>query len=357
MKRIGIIGTGSIGRVHARHATRVGLPVVAAWDPSPEAVEAFRGEQPTAAHERNLEALLARQDVDGVVIAAPNDLHEALAVRALQAGKHVLLEKPMATTAQGCDRIAEAAATAGRQVQVGFVCRRLPAVEMAAHLRSAGRFGRIYHAKASMYRRRGVPGLGGWFTTRARSGGGPLIDLGVHLIDAVLEVMGRPRVLQASGATYANFGRRMKGYAHTHMWAGPPRLDGVCDVEDHATALLRCEGGATIEVNATWAMNLPDGALPDGLSILGDAGGCRFGMQDRTITVATEAEGRPADLSPHFLADDPMQQAWDAQALAFRRLLVEGGPAVATAAQGREVQAVIDAIYRSAAEGREVAVA
>jgi len=112
MKRIGIIGTGSIGRVHARHATRVGLPVVAAWDPSPEAVEAFRGEQPTAAHERNLEALLARQDVDGVVIAAPNDLHEALAVRALQAGKHVLLEKPMATTAQGCDRIAEAAASA-----------------------------------------------------------------------------------------------------------------------------------------------------------------------------------------------------------------------------------------------------
>jgi predicted dehydrogenase len=149
----------------------------------------------------------------------------------------------------------------------------------------------------------------------------------------------------------------MQGYAHTHMWAGPPRLDGTCDVEDHATALLRCEGGVTIVVNATWAMNIPDGALPDGLAIFGDAGGCRFGLQDRAITVATEVDGRPADLTPHFVADDPMQQAWDGQARSFARLLAQGGAAVATAAQGREVQAVIDAIYRSAAEGREVAVA
>ena len=357
MNRIGIIGAGSIGRVHARHAAREGLSVVAAWDPVPEAVEALRAERSGVVHEATLESLLARRDLDGVVIAVPNDLHEPLAVQALQAGKHVLLEKPMATSVAACDRIIEAASRAGRQVQIGFVCRRLPAVELASALRVAGRFGRIYHAKASLYRRRGVPGLGGWFTTKSRSGGGPLIDLGVHLIDAVLEVMGRPRVLHASGATYANFGRRMKDYAFTHMWAGPPRLDGDCDVEDHATALLRCEGGATIEVNATWAMNVPDASLPDGLAIFGDAGGCRFGMQDRTLTLATEAEGRPADLTPHFVADDPMQQAWDAQARAFARMLASGGPAVATAAQGREVQAVIEAIYRSASEGREVNVA
>ncbi|NBX25430.1 MAG: gfo/Idh/MocA family oxidoreductase [Planctomycetes bacterium] len=357
MSRIGIIGTGSIGRVHARHAARVGLPVGAAWDPVSEAVEALRTEHPDVTHEPSLERLLARSDIDGVVIAVPNDLHEAIAVQALQAGKHVLLEKPMATSVAACDRILAASRRAGRQVQVGFVCRRLPAVEMATALRAAGRLGRIYHAKASLYRRRGVPGLGGWFTTKARSGGGPLIDLGVHLIDAVLEVMGRPIVLHASGAVYANFGCRMKDYAFTHMWAGPPRLDGACDVEDHATALLRCEGGVTIEVNATWAMNVPDGALPDGLAIFGDAGGYRFGMQDRTLTLATEAEGRPADLVPHFVSDDPMQQAWDAQARAFRRMLDTGSPAVATAAEGRQVQAVIEAIYRSAAEGREVDVA
>ena len=356
MKRIGIVGTGSIGRVHARHAARVGLPVAAAWDPSEAAVQAFRTEQPSVAHEPSLQALLARRDIDGVIIAVPNDLHEPLAVQALEAGKHVLLEKPMATSVEACDRVLAAAAKAGRQVQMGFVCRRLPTVEVAASLRAAGRFGSIYHAKAAMYRRRGVPGLGGWFTTRTRSGGGPLIDLGVHLIDAVLEVMGRPKVLHASGAVYANFGRRMKDYAFTNMWAGPPRLDGACDVEDHATALLRCEGGATIELNATWAMNIPDNALPDGLAIFGDTGGCRFGLQDRTLTVATEADGRPADLSPHFVADDPMQQAWDAQARAFAALLECGGTPVATAAQGREVQAIVDAIYRSAAEAREVPV-
>ena len=357
MKRIGIVGMGSIGRVHARHAARVGLPVAAAWDPKPAAVEAFRSEQPKVEVEPSLEKLLARTDLDGVVIAVPNDLHEPLAVQALKAGKHVLLEKPMATSVAACDRIVDAAKASGRSLQMGFVCRRMPAVEMARRCADDGRLGRVYHAKASMYRRRGVPGLGGWFTTKARSGGGPLIDLGVHLLDATLHLMGHPRVLRVSGATYATFGRRMKGYAYTNMWAGPPDFSGTCDVEDHVTALLRCEGGATIELNSTWAMNIPDNALPDGIALFGEAGGCRFGLQDRSLTLATEALGAPADLTPHFVADDPMQQAWDAQARAFQTLLERGGEPVATAAQGRAVQAVIDAIYRSAAEGREVEVA
>lgn len=356
MKRIGIIGTGSIGRVHAHHAARVGLPVVAAWDPKPAAVAAFQSEQPKVELEPSLERLLARTDVDGVVIAVPNDLHEPLAVQSLKAGKHVLLEKPMATSVAACDRIVEAAKSSGRSVQMGFVCRRMPAVEMAASMAREGRLGAIYHVKASMYRRRGVPGLGGWFTTKARSGGGPLIDLGVHLLDAALHLMGHPRVLRASGATYSTFGRRMKGYAHTDMWAGPPDFTGTCDVEDHATALLRCEGGATIELNATWAMNIPDESLPDGLAVFGDAGGCRFGLQDRRLTVATEAHGAPADLTPHFKADEPGKQAWDSQARAFQKLLEHGGEPIATAAQGRAVQAAIDAIYRSAGEGREVEV-
>jgi predicted dehydrogenase len=356
MKRIGIVGTGSIGRVHARHAGRVGLPVVAAWDPRAAAVNAFRSEQPGVEVEPSLERLLSRRDVDGVVIAVPNDLHEPLAVQALQAGKDVLLEKPMATSVAACDRILQAAQSTGRHVQMGFVCRRMPAVEMAASIVREGRLGSIYHVKASMYRRRGVPGLGGWFTTKARSGGGPLIDLGVHLLDVALHLMGHPRVLRASGATYSNFGRRMKGYAHTDMWAGPPDYNGTCDVEDHATALLRCEGGGTIELNTTWAMNIPDESLPDGLAIFGDAGGCRFGLQDRRLTIATEAHGAPADLTPHFRAEDPGKQAWDAQARAFQTLLEHGGEPIATAAQGRAVQAAIDAIYRSAAEGREVEV-
>jgi predicted dehydrogenase len=356
MKRIGIVGTGSIGRVHARHAARVGLPVVAAWDPKSSAVDAFRSERPEVTVEPSLEKLLARVDVDGVVIAVPNHLHESLAVQALRAGKHVLLEKPMATSVAACDRIVEASRAAGRHVQMGFVCRRMPAVEMARRCAEDGRLGRVYHAKASMYRRRGVPGLGGWFTTRSRSGGGPLIDLGVHLLDATLHLMGFPRVERASGATYATFGRRMRDYAHTNMWAGPPDFGGTCDVEDHATALLRCEGGATIELNAIWAMNVPDGALPDGIALFGERGGCRFGLQDRALTLATEAMGAPADLTPHFEGADPGQQAWDAQARAFARLLEGEGEPVATAAQGRAVQAVIDAIYRSAAEGREVEV-
>jgi predicted dehydrogenase len=146
----------------------------------------------------------------------------------------------------------------------------------------------------------------------------------------------------------------MRNYAHVSMWAGPPKYDGVCDVEDHATALLRCEGGLTIEVNTTWAMNVPDGALPDGVILFGSKAGCHIGLHAKRLTVATETHAMPADLEPHFLAEDPLKQAWNAQALAFRSLLEHGTPPVATAQEGRRVQAVIDAVYRSAQLGREV---
>ena len=356
MKKIGIIGTGAIGRVHARHAKRVGLEVAGAWDTNPAAMREFQNEQPHVAMEPTLASLLSRRDVDGVILAIPNDLHEPLAIQALAAGKHVLLEKPMAITVAACDRMLDAARNAGRTVQMGFVCRHLPAVAMARQLAIDQRFGNIYHVKASMYRRRGVPGLGGWFTTKAKSGGGSLIDLGVHLLDAALDIMGHPKIVRVSGATYSTFGKRMKEYAYTSMWAGPPNLSGVCDVEDHVTALLRCEGGATIELNATWAMNIPDGVLPDGLAIFGDRSGCKIGLQDQSVLLATEAGMAPTDETLQLNADNPMDQAWDGQARAFMQLLAQSGEATATALQGRTVQAVIDAIYQSAREDREVSV-
>ncbi|MCE9618687.1 MAG: Gfo/Idh/MocA family oxidoreductase [Planctomycetes bacterium] len=354
--KIGIIGCGAIGTVHARHAARAGLEVAAIWDVKPEAAKLLSGDAPSAETMPNVEALLARADIAGVVVAVPNNMHMPLAVQSLKAGKHVLLEKPMALSAAECDAILKACRETGKQLQMGFVCRQLPTVSTAKKLVESGTFGSLYHIKASTYRRRGVPGLGGWFTDKKRSGGGPLIDLGVHIIDASLWLAGYPKVERVSGAIYSNFGRQMKNYAHVSMWAGPPRFDGVCDVEDHATALLRCAGGLTIELNTTWAMNIPDGALPDGVILFGQKAGCHIGLHAKRLTLATETHSMPADLEPHFLAEDPLKQAWDLQASAFRSLLESGTKPIATAEEGRCVQAVIDAVYRSAELGREVEV-
>lgn len=305
----------------------------------------------------SIDELLALPGLEAVAIAVPNAAHADCAVRALERGKHVLLEKPMALSLAECDRILAAAERAGTVLQMGFVCRGTPASIAAKELIDAGRLGRIYHAKCSIYRRRGIPGLGGWFTTKAQSGGGPLIDLGVHVLDLVRYLAGSPKSLRASGACYGTFGRPIADYRFVEMWAGPPKLDGVFDVEDHATALIRCEGGCTIEMNVTWAMNQPDGALKDGVFLFGDRGGVAFQIFGNELTLATEENGRIVDVKPLLPPGDTMTKAWDDQYAQFSAAITRGVKPHASGADGRAIQALIEAIERSSAEGREVEVA
>jgi len=352
---IGIIGCGGIGDVHAQAATRAGLPIVAVWDIKPE-----RAEQFAAAHGAracaSIDDLLAIKEIAAVAVCVPNDQHHPCAMKALAAGKHVLLEKPMAMDVAQCDEIATAATRARTALQIGFVCRGSPAARCVKAFIDAGRFGRIEHIKCALYRRRGIPGLGGWFTTKARSGGGPLIDLGVHMLDLSLWLAGSPRPLRASGATSRGLGAAMQGYTYTWMWAGPPKYDGVCDVEDSATALVRCEGGLTIEMNVTWAANLPDGHLKDGLCVIGSKAGAAFQVFGKEVSIATEEEGHLVDLKPHFVAEDPERQMWDEQYRQFIDAVEGRAKPHADAAAGRRVQALVEAIYRSADESREVEV-
>ena len=200
-------------------------------------------------------------DVDAIVVAVPNKFHKDIAIAALTAGKDVLLEKPMALNAAECREINAAAKKSGKILQMGMVQRFSPTANTASALIKAGRLGNVYHAKSNIYRRRGIPGLGGWFTTKALSGGGPLIDLGVHILDLSLFLMDFPKPLRVSGKVYDNFGKDMKNYVYESMWAGPPKYDGTFDVEDSAHAMIRFEGGLTMEFNATWAGNFPDGSV------------------------------------------------------------------------------------------------
>jgi len=353
---LGIIGAGAIGNVHADTAHRAGIPVAGCWDVNPAKGQAFSSRHAGARACGSVDELLAMPEVNAVVVSVPNVDHADVACRALEAGKAVFLEKPMAMNVAECDRIIATLERTRGRLQMGFVSRSTPASRTVKHFIDHGTFGSIYHVKCSLYRRRGVPGLGGWFTTKATSGGGPLIDLGVHVIDLALYLAGNPRPERVSGVTYSNFGRRMKDYVHTSMWAGPPRLDGTCDVEDHATALVRCSGGLTIEVNVTWAMNVDEKSMSNGVTVFGDRGGCFFPIFGKQFSIATEAGGRVADLVPEFACGNPEHDAWDEQYRMFRAMVESGAPPHADAAAGRRVQSVLDAVYRSSAEGREVEV-
>lgn len=266
----------------------------------------------------------------------------------------MLLEKPMSIDVAGCDEILKAAHSAKGKLQIGFVCRGTPAALAVQRFVQGGRLGKIHHIKASMYRRRGIPGLGGWFTTKKHSGGGPLIDLGVHVLDLALHLCGHPKVQRVSGVAWSKFGSPIADYKYTWMWAGPPKLDGSFDVEDGAMALIRCAGDLTIELNVTWATNMPEGSIKDGIAIWGDKGGAHFEVLGKEATIATEEEGMIVDIKPLIHAPDPMEQAWDEQYRLFSKVVTENQQPTATGAHGRALAQAIAAIYQSSKENREV---
>jgi predicted dehydrogenase len=317
---------------------------------------ALAAKYPAAQAAGSAEALLADPGIAAVVVATPNVLHKDLAVAAMRAGKDVLLEKPMAMNVGECDEIIAAREQTQRVVQLGFVCRGAPATLAARELLDAGRLGRVYHAKASLYRCRGIPGLGRWFTTKAKSGGGVLVDLGVHLIDLVLHLTGYPRPTRASAVCSSTFGSPIDRYFFDAMWGGPPNPDGVFDVEDAATALVRFDSGLSMEVNATWAADLCEERMHNQIVLLGDEGGCCVDLWNNQLILTTERDGRVADEPVPLPEGDAWGSAWARQSEIFARNVVARTPPEASAENGRAVQVLVEALYRSASEGREVAV-
>lgn len=352
---LGIIGAGAIGNIHADAARRNGVRVAGAWDVLPErAVECCKrvGGHGTG----DLAELLAMKEVTAVAIAVPNDRHAECAIAALEAGKHVLLEKPMALSVKQCDEILAAQQKAGTVLQVGFVCRGAPTAMVARRMVQEGRLGEVYHLKVSLYRRRGIPGLGGWFTQKQHSGGGALIDLGVHMIDLGLSLVGNPRVERASGQAWSQFGSPIRDYVFEEMWAGPPRPDGVFDVDDGVTALLRLPRGVTMEVNITWAANIVPGSLSDGVRLWGTNGGAAFEVFGKEVRFAGTANGRLHDEAIAVATEDAMADMWNEQYGLFQRSIAAGRALERSGHEGRAVQCVLEAIYRSSQQGREVEV-
>jgi predicted dehydrogenase len=356
--RLGMIGAGGIAQVHAEAAARAGSVIAGCWDIDEQRAKSLAAQHAGATAAGSLEALLARRDIRAVVIAVPNALHKPMAIAALRAGKDVLLEKPMAMNVAECDDIIAVMRETGAIVQLGFVTRFAPAVEAALPFIAAGRLGTVYHVKAAMYRRRGIPGLGRWFTTQAQSGGGALIDLGVHMIDLALHLTGGLRPVSVSAAGDGRFGQPISGYiAPAPMWAGPPDPQGTFDVEDWATGLVRFEGGTTMELNVSWAMHLVDGTLRDGVAMLGDRGACFLNPWKSELVFNADRAGELIEDRPALPLGDAWSLAWQREHEAFQRAVLERARPTASAEAGRRVQAIIDAMYVSMHAGREVLMA
>ena len=217
--------------------------------------------------------VLADPEIEAVSVCTPNLMHKTIAIDALNAGKHVLCEKPAARTYAEALEMQEAQHKTGKILNIGVVNRFNTIVNKIKGLIDAGELGEIYHVYTSFRAFRSIPGLGGAFTTKAIAGGGALIDWGVHFLDIVMYCLGDPEPITVSGETYSKLGVDMKNYAYTNMWAGPPNYDGTYDVDDFVTGMIRTSG-PTITINGAWAQNIDENEMY--IDFLGDKAGIRL---------------------------------------------------------------------------------
>jgi predicted dehydrogenase len=342
--RVGVIGLG-MGRAHIEGYKRChNAQVVALCDVDAGRLQDAANRYDVRQTYTDAEEMLRNADVDAVSIALPNHLHSPITLAALNAGKHVLGEKPMAMTAAQAQEMVDAAHRLNRKLMIHFNFRFTPHAQILKRYVDSGELGRIYYAKTGWLRRRGIPGGGGWFTDRERSGGGPLIDLGVHRLDLALWLMGEPEPVWVMGSTYNEIAARV---AAERGW--------VYTVEDLACGLIKLSNGATIFLEASWAGN-SEKAEDMYTILLGTEGGAEqrnLGEgYEQGLRLYRQRHGAQEDITPKAFPSDlenPQQH--------FVRCILEDKQPDPSGEDGLRVQKILDALYQSAATGQPVHVA
>jgi len=332
-----------MGRIHIQHyLTHPQAKVQAICDADTALAEKTAKEYGIPQVFSSYETFLKEAEVDAVSLVVPNFLHHGMVLGALDRGLHVLCEKPMAlNTAEALEMQARVKAS-GRKFMIHFNQRFRAEHQYMRSLVASGDLGPIYYGTASWRRMRYIPRFGGWFTDKTRSGGGPLIDLGVHMIDLTRWIMGRPRVVSVSASTYNHIGGRLAS-----------EQGKTFNVEDLASAFIRFDTGATLQLEASWALNFEERERI-ALELSGTLGGfssVTYDYKDKHLAVFREIDGVLTRTEPiRFPAEYENAQQH------FVNAILNDTEPDATAEDGVEIMRILDAAYESAALGREVAV-
>ena len=362
--RIGIVGLGFI-------ATGKHLPGLAAHSDLAEVVgfcdfeldkaEAAKGlfGSADAYTTTDYTQLLADPSIDVIHVCTWNVSHAEITCAALEAGKHVLCEKPMAITGADARRMVETAERTGKKLSVGFQNRFRPENQFLAKAIAEGRLGEIYAATAHAVRRRGVP-TWGVFTDKEKQGGGPLIDLGGHAIDLALWYMDNYEVASVTGVVNHKLGDKPEG---NMMGLWDP---ATYTVEDSAFGFVRFTNGASLYVESSWALNVAD-SREACVTLCGTEGGADTnqvaGSQNLKVTLNNVQGGGLVKSSPEvgavvFSPGKPplsgMDQAAVDEAGSWLNAIITDGEPLVTGRQACVVTEILDAIYTSAASGRPV---
>lgn len=346
--KIGIIGTGGISDLHIRaYHANPNVELYAFCDIDKTKVEVVGQKWGVERVYTDFNEMLALPELDAVSVTTWNSAHAPATIAALEAGKHVLCEKPMAVSVEEAEQMLEAAKRNGKLLMIGFVRRFGNDMKLLRDFADADYMGDIYYAKATYLRRNGNPG--GWFGDKARSGGGPLIDLGVHVIDFVRYSMCNPKPVSVYGATFKKLSNRPeiktgKSYVSTSIGE-----NDICDVEDLASAMIRFDNGAVLQVEASFSLNIENDEGK--IQLFGTKAGLTVGNE---FVFNTEENGYLADVKIKANAATPFDVLFMREIDHFVDCVMNGKECISPAAGGVEIMKILMAIYESAKSGHEV---
>lgn len=344
---VGLIGAGGIARgAHIPGFLSIPEECEVRWlaDVSQDALDQAKALLPDARTTHDFHDVLADPEVDAVAITTPNLYHLEPTLAALTAGKHVLCEKPLAMNAREARQMVEAAKAANRILMVALQNRFCGEAQFLKKFIDLGKMGEIYYARAHALRRRGVPHWG-VFIDREKQGGGPLIDIGVHILDLTLWLMGYPKPVSASGATYNHLGRN------------PDLFNGFGDydrsrftVEDFAAGFIRFENGATVSLESSFMANIE--RSPFEAHLMGTKAGAEIALWENPhVTIYREEDQQLFDMTPRNIP--VVASPHTAEIQAFVRAVAGDQPSPIPGEHGLILNAIFDALYRSAESGSE----
>ena len=294
------------------------------------------------------EDLINDKEVEAIDICGPNYLHSLVGVAALKKGLHVFTEKPDAVSVSEMQKLIDAEKESGKVYMAMRNNRHLNISKFFKQYIDDGKAGELYCGKCGIIRRRGIPGKGGWFTTKAQSGGGPLIDLGVHMIDLAIYFMGNPKAVSVSGCVYNKFANTDLSDSINSKF-GEKKDDGTFDVEDLAIGFIRFENGSCLQIEFSWASNIEKETAF--LELRGEKAGIKFSYTPEENRIFTEECGQLVDIVPQIKESD----GGHAQNLVhFINVVLGLEKPDFTSDQGMNEIKILEAIYKSAETGKEV---
>lgn len=344
--KVGIIGAGGISQSHiAGYKALDNVEIYAVCDINEQrAIECSKNHNIKHVF-TDFNEMLKLEELDAVSVCTWNNVHAPATIASLKAGKHVLCEKPMAMNAEQALEMEKAAEESGRILMIGFVRRFGNDARILKDFIDNGMMGDIYYAKATYLRRYGCPG--GWFGDKSRSGGGPLIDLGVHVIDLVRYLMGKPKVVAVTGSTFDKLGARdnlkvKAGYLSADK-------DKIFNVEDLAVAMIKFDNGSVLNVETSFSLNMKNDL--GNIELFGTKSGAKL---DPKLEFFSEMNNYLVDVTPAHETALSFNGLFENEIAHFVDCVANGTQCISPAADGVELMKIIDAVYESARTGREV---